>query len=109
MSLDDLRANPIRTMLSPLPTPVIMRLYRRWSRAEDGMRALTLEQRAAIYGGEGPASDAYDKVADRAAAASWILRERGLDVCLYCNTTDGSHRRGVDCPATLLDRLGISW
>ena len=108
MSLDDLRANPIRTMLSPLPTTVLTRLYRRWSRAERQMQALTLEQRAAIYGGEGPAGDAYDKVADRAASASWILRERGVDLCLYCDTTDGSHRRGVNCPATLLDRLGIS-
>ena len=107
MNLDEMRANPVRTMLSPLPTPVVTRLYRRWARAEDEMRALTLEQRAAIYGGEGPSSDAYDKVADRAAAASWILRERGVELCLYCHTTDGWHRRGVNCPATLLDRLGL--
>ena len=107
--IDSVLANPVRAMLSPLPTPVVVRLYRKWSRLEHEMLALTPEERAAIYGGEGPAGDAYDKVADRAAAASWILRERGLDVCLYCNTTDGSHRRGVDCPATLLDRLGISW
>ena len=107
--IDNVLANPVRAMLSPLPTPVVVRLYRKWARLEDEMRATPYEVRVAQHGGEGPAGDAYDKVADRAASASWILRERGVDVCLYCNTTDGSHRRGVDCPATLLDRLGISW
>lgn len=107
--IDSVLANPVRAMLSPLPTPVVVRLYRKWARLEDEMRALTLEERAAIYGGEGPADDAYDKVADRAASASWILRERGLDVCAYCNTTDGSHRLGVNCPANLAGRFGFGW
>jgi hypothetical protein len=107
MNLDDLRANPIRTMLSPLPTSVVTRLHRRWSRAEDEFRALPREVAVATYGGEGEADDAYDRVADRAAAAYWILRERGLDVCAYCNTTDGRHYSPT-CPETLLSRLGIS-
>lgn len=107
--IDSVLANPVRAMLSPLPTPVVVRLYRKWARLEDEIRATPFDVRVAQHGDEGAASDAYDKVADRAAAASWILRERGVDVCLYCGTTDGSHRRGVDCPATLLDRLGISW
>jgi hypothetical protein len=107
MSLDDLRANPIRTMLSPLPTPVLVRLYRNWSRLEREIGAVPPEQRAAIYGDAGAFDDAYDRVADRAASAYWILRERGLDVCAYCSTTDGRHYSPT-CPETLLSRLGIS-
>ena len=109
MTLDDLRANPQHYLLSPLPTPVLVRLYRKWSRLEVAIGSIPPAQRDAMYGGEGKGSDAYDKVADRAAAASWILRERGVDLCLYCGTTDGSHRRGVACPANLAGRFGIPW
>lgn len=94
MTLDDLRARPQHYLLTPLPTRVLVRLYRKWSRLE-----------RELAGGD---PDAYDAVADRSASAYLILRDRGLEVCAYCDTVDGTHP-GATCPSTLLDRLGISW
>lgn len=107
MNLDDLRARPQHYLLSPLPTPILTRLYRKWSRLEDEIAAIPLEVRAAQHGDAGLADDAYDRVADRAAAAYLILRDRGVDACAYCGTADGTHP-GATCPSTLLARLGIS-
>lgn len=84
----------MNVVLSSLRTPVLTRLYRKWSRLE-----------RELAGGD---VDAYDRVADRGARAYLILRERGVDVCAYCGTDGGQHWSPT-CPETLLDRLGISW
>lgn len=105
--IDSVLANPVRAMLSPVPTPVLTRLYRKWQRMEAEIAATPLDVRIAQHGGEGPAMDAYDRVADKAAFAYLILRDRGVDVCAYCGTHDGTHPSAT-CPATLLQRLSIN-
>lgn len=79
-------------LLGPLPTAVLLRLYRKWAALEDQLRSATDD----VYD-----VDAYDKVADRAASAYMILRDRGVDLCPYCRTEDGTHPSSR-CPETLL-------
>ena len=88
------------------PTTVVLRRWRRHVAAERALRARIKQARTC------PTDDAYwqlvdeyDRAADAASAAYFVLVERGLEPCFYCVTVPPAPHHADTCPDLLTVRL----
>jgi hypothetical protein len=92
-------------LLRHAPTPVVIRRWRKHC-------ALEQELGARLRAWSGPRDEAYvrlvdeyDDKSDKAAAAYFVLMERGLEPCGYCCTLPPEPHHSATCPALLTNRL----
>lgn len=92
-------------LLRHAPTTVVVRRWRRHTASEQALRA-----RMDAWPGLRDASywrlvNEYDAASDKACAAYFVLKERGLDPCGYCCTLPPQPHHSARCPQLLADRL----
>lgn len=88
------------------PTTVVLRRWRRQVATQRALRARIEQAR------NRPTDDAYwqlvdeyDRAADAASAAYFVLVERGLEPCSYCVTVPPAPHHADTCPDLLTVRL----
>lgn len=92
-------------LLRHAPTALVVRRWRRNVALEHTIRA-----RMDAWPGPQNAAywrlvDEYDVASDKACAAYFVLKERGLDPCAYCFTLPPQPHHADTCPRLLSRRL----